>query len=44
MKRGSALVLLLALAGALALRIPHLDTRTFHNDEAVNAIKVSALW
>ena len=44
MKRWSALALLLALAGALALRVPHLDTRPLHNDEAVNAIKLSELW
>jgi uncharacterized protein (TIGR03663 family) len=44
MKRGCALALLLALAGALALRVPHLDTRPLHNDEAVNAIKVTELW
>jgi len=44
MKRWSALALLLALAGALALRVPRLDTRPLHNDEAVNAIKLSELW
>src|SRR5947207_14939070 len=44
MKRRSALVLLPALAGALALRVPNLDTRPLHNDEAVNAVKVSELW
>src|SRR5207249_4582807 len=44
MKRWSALLLLLALAAALALRVPQLDTRPLHNDEAVNAIKVSELW
>ena len=44
MNRWSALALLLALAGALALRVPKLDTRPLHNDEAVNAIKVSELW
>src|SRR5438067_6662312 len=44
MKRWSALLLLLALAAALALRLPQLDTRPLHNDEAVNAIKVSELW
>lgn len=44
MNRWSALALLLALAGALALRLPHLDQRPLHNDEAVNAIKVSELW
>ena len=44
MNRWSALALLLALAGALALRVPKLDTRPLHNDEAVNAVKVSELW
>jgi uncharacterized protein (TIGR03663 family) len=44
MNRWSALALLLALAGALALRVPKLDTRPLHNDEAVNAVKVTELW
>ena len=44
MNRWSALAVLLAIAGALALRVPKLDTRPFHNDEAVNAIKVAELW
>lgn len=45
MNRWGALVaLLLAVAGALALRLPQLDVRPLHNDEAVNAIKVSELW
>ena len=44
MNRWSALALLLAIAVALALRIPRLDTRPLHNDEAVNAVKVSELW
>src|SRR2546421_2265011 len=45
MKRWSALAgLLLAFAAALALRIPHLDVRPLHNDEAVNAIKVTELF
>src|SRR5436190_18108390 len=44
MKRGSALALLLAVSGALALRVPSLDRRPLHNDEAVNAIKVTELW
>src|SRR6266850_1242062 len=44
MNRWSALAVLLAIAGALALRVPKLDTRPFHNDEAVNAVKVSELW
>ena len=36
--------MLLALAGALALRAPRLATRPFHNDEGVNAIKATELW
>ena len=36
--------MLLAAAGALALRAPKLATRPLHNDEAVNAVKVSELW
>jgi len=44
MNRWIALAVLLAIAGALALRLPQLDTRPLHNDEAVNAIKVSELW
>lgn len=44
MNRWSALALLTALAGALALRVPHLDRRPLHNDEAVNAFKSAELW
>src|ERR1051326_2098843 len=44
MNRWSALALLLALAAALALRVPKLVTRPLHNDEAVNAVKVTELW
>jgi uncharacterized protein (TIGR03663 family) len=44
MNRWSALALLLALAGALALRVPQLAARPLHNDEAVNATKLAALW
>src|SRR5436190_23681216 len=44
MNRWSGLALLLAIAGALALRVPKLATRPLHSDEAVNAIKVSELW
>src|ERR1051325_4290029 len=44
MNRWGALAMLLAIGGALALRLPKLDTRPLHNDEAVNAIKVSELW
>ena len=44
MNRWSALALLTALAGALALRVPRLDLRPLHNDEAVNAVKAVELW
>ena len=44
MNRWSALALLLALAGALALRVPQLAARPLHNDEAINATKLAALW
>src|SRR6185437_15188722 len=44
MKVWSALAVVLAFAGALALRLPRLETRPFHNDEAVNALKVTELW
>ena len=44
MNRLVDLALLLAVAGALALRLPNLDTRPLHNDEAVNAVKVTELW
>src|SRR5687768_3225875 len=48
MNRGSALAapiaVLLIFAGALAFRLPKLDTRPLHNDEAVNAVKVAELW
>src|SRR4051812_26889816 len=44
MNRWSALAILLAFAGALTFRLPKLDTRPFHNDEAVNAITVTELW
>ena len=44
MKQWSALAVLLIVAGALAFRLPRLDVRPLHNDEAVNAIKVTELW
>jgi uncharacterized protein (TIGR03663 family) len=44
MNRMGALAVLLAIAGALALRLPQLDLRPLHNDEAVNAVKVTELW
>ena len=43
MNRWSALVLLLAIVGALFLRTPDLGNRPLHNDEAVNATKLVAL-
>jgi uncharacterized protein (TIGR03663 family) len=44
MNRWSALAILIILAGALAFRLPSLDRRPLHNDEAVNATKVAELW
>lgn len=44
MNRWLGLGLLLVAAGALALRSPSLDRRPMHNDEAVNALKLQALW
>src|SRR5688572_5160467 len=44
MNRWSALAVLLAFAGALIFRLPKLDTRPLHNDEAVNAFKAAELW
>ncbi|MBL9169235.1 MAG: TIGR03663 family protein [Verrucomicrobiales bacterium] len=44
MNRWSALAALFAVLAALALRVPKLETRPLHNDEAVNAVKLSELW
>ena len=44
MSRSLIFGLLLALLAALALRCPQLDIRPMHNDEAVNGIKLGALW
>ncbi len=44
MSRGSVLAVLLLAAAALALRLPQLGQRPLHNDEAVNAFKVTDLW
>lgn len=38
------LALLLIVALALALRLPHLSHRPLHNDEGVNAAKFNELW
>jgi uncharacterized protein (TIGR03663 family) len=44
MNRWFAFGLFLCVLAALALRVPKLDTRPLHNDEAVNAIKIAELW
>jgi len=44
MNRWTALAMLLAVAGALALRVPQLGLRPLHNDEAINATKLATLW
>src|SRR5437773_6771148 len=44
MNRWSAFALLLVFAIGLAFRVPRLDTRPLHNDEAVNAVKLAELW
>src|SRR3954469_22877314 len=44
MNRWSALALVLAIVGGLALRAPKLGIRPLHNDEGVNAITVTELW
>jgi uncharacterized protein (TIGR03663 family) len=44
MNRWGALAILLAFAGALGFRLPRLDTRPLHNDEAVNAFTATDLW
>src|SRR5258706_14102311 len=44
MNRALILGLLLASSAALLLRLPGLDQRPMHNDEAVNAIKFGELW
>jgi uncharacterized protein (TIGR03663 family) len=44
MNRRFALGWLVIVLAALALRIPQLDLRPMHNDEAVNAIKFRDLW
>ena len=44
MNRSVALGLLLATGVALVLRVPELNRRPMHNDEAVNAVKFGQLW
>lgn len=44
MHRWLAFALLLVAGGALALRLPRLDRRPMHHDEAVNAIVLQGLW
>ena len=43
MTRSLTLVLILAGA-ALALRLPNLNQRPMHNDEAVNAVVIHGFW
>jgi uncharacterized protein (TIGR03663 family) len=44
MNRWVAIALFLVTLCALALRVPEMDRRPMHNDEAVNAIKLQGLW
>lgn len=44
MNRTLLCLVLVAAAAALALRLPRLDARPMHNDEAVNAVKFGQLW
>jgi uncharacterized protein (TIGR03663 family) len=44
MNRWLSLSLLLAVGVAVALRLPRLEERPMHNDEAVNAVKFRQLW
>ena len=44
MKYGLAVGLLLVAAGALAIRLPRLEERPLHTDEAVHALKFKGLW
>lgn len=44
LRRWLVLTLLMVAVGALALRLPELDQRPMHNDEAVNAILIQGLW
>ncbi|MCF7708671.1 MAG: TIGR03663 family protein [Verrucomicrobia bacterium] len=44
MSRWFAILILTAAVLALGLRIPQLDNRPMHGDEAVNAVKFGSLW
>lgn len=44
MNRGFGPVLLLIAVAALGLRMPQLERRPMHNDEAVNAVRFRHLW
>src|SRR5580704_17137584 len=44
MNRAGTLGLLLTVALALVLRLPHPDARPMQSDEAVNAVKFRELW
>src|SRR5438270_630080 len=44
MSRSLTLLLVLTAGVALALRLPDLNQRPMHNDEAVNAVKFGQLW
>jgi uncharacterized protein (TIGR03663 family) len=44
MNRWTAIALGLVTLAALGLRVPELDVRPLHNDEAVNALKLKGLW
>ena len=41
---GFVTALLLVSAGALAIRIAHIEDRPMHGDEAVHALKLQILW
>jgi uncharacterized protein (TIGR03663 family) len=44
MKRWVAFMFVLTALVALALRVPQMERRPMHNDEAVNALKLQELW
>ncbi len=44
MKHWLSVAVLLVAAGALMLRLPRLDERPLHTDEAVHALKFKGLW